>query len=242
MMSMLAKDTFKAKINLYEVPGYAEAIERFKNDDLKQLALKGLEIAPLQFWIMPAAMSKKVHHVSEHEIGQVTFDQTRGIYRVIKLGGKAYHTLRVCKFAEVFIEADDPEVRDWNGNIRAMKYGNELSPREQDIIRLCCLWHDIFSGGTGDEFDHARKRLDPYHPHYHRKEFEHLKPMVPAEEWELILEIISQHMWKWDDEIEIVKFHDVRKCRTVEEAYKFMKKYRMIRIVELADLIASRNI
>jgi len=206
------------------------------------LAETGLAIAPLQFWIMPAAMSIKVHHSSEHEIGEVKYDEVNKIYRVEKIGGKAFHTLRVCKFAEVFIEADDPAVKDWNGNIRVMKQGNELTPREQDIIRLCCLWHDIFSGGTGDQFDPARKKLDPYHPHYHREEFAHLKFMVPEEEWELILTIISQHMWKWDDEIEPMRFHDLKNSKSVSEAYDMMKKYRLIRIVELADLIASRNI
>lgn len=237
----LKGEEIKPKINIYEVPGFAEVLDRFKNSDLRDLAAIGLSIAPLQFWIMPASMSKNKHHVSEHEIGQVSFDEVRGLYRVEKVGGKAYHTLRVCKVAEIFMEADDPLVTDWQGNIKSYKAGNELTSREQDIVRLCCLWHDIFSGGTGDEFDFSRKKLDTYHPHYHRTEFAHLSKMVSEEEWELILYIISQHMWKWDDKIEPMKFHDMKKCRTVEEAYEMMKKYRLVRIVELSDLIASRN-
>lgn len=232
----------KRKINVFEIAEFREVLNRFNCSDLKKLAVTGLEIAPLQFWIMPASMSRKYHHVSEHDIGQIYYDNRDKLYHVQKLGGKAYHTVRVCRFAEIFLEADSPIVRDSQGSVKAIKLGNELSLREQDIVRLCCLWHDIFSGGTKDEFDFTRKHLDLYHPHYHRQEFAHLKHMVSDEEWELILTIIEQHMWKWDEKIEPMRFHDVKNCKTVEEAYQMMKKYRLIRIVELSDLIASQNI
>ena len=42
------------------VPQFSTVIrENFETDDFRKLAAAGLEAAPLQFWIMPAAMSKK---------------------------------------------------------------------------------------------------------------------------------------------------------------------------------------
>lgn len=233
----------KRKVDLKMVPYYSNIIdENFETEDFKKLATAGLEAAPLQFWIMPAAMSKKVHHSSEHGIGEVVYDEEKEIYVVNKIGGKAYHTLRVFDIAEIFMEADDPRVFDFQGNVKEWKYGNEMTERERDLIRTACLWHDIYSGGTGDEFDSKRRSMDKKHPHYHRTELAPLSVMVSVDEWELLMECIEQHMWKWDDNIEIMKFHDINKKETVKEAYEFIRKYRMIRIVELSDLIASRNI
>jgi len=231
----------KRKVDIKMVPHYSSAIDNFETEDFKRLAIAGLEAAPLQFWIMPAAMSKKVHHSSEHEIGEIEYDETKQLYYVKRIGGKAFHTLRVLDVAEIIMESDDPRVKDFQGNIKKWKYGNEMTERERDLIRTACLWHDIYSGGTGDEFDDQRKSLDKRHPHYHRTELASLSFMILVEEWELLMKCIEQHMWKWDD-IEIVKFHDIAKQKTVEEAYKFAKEYRIIKIVELSDLIASRNI
>lgn len=48
-------------------------------------------------------------------------------------------------------------------------------------------------------------------------------------------------MWKWDPEADIVKFHDVKDCPSVDEAYMYMNKYRIVRIVELSDMIAANT-
>lgn len=57
------------------------------------------------------------------------------------------------------------------------------------------------------------------------------------------LEITSKgYLSLWDEYIDIIKFHDIEKCKSVKEAHEFANKYRIIRIVEMSDLIASRNI
>jgi hypothetical protein len=236
------RDNLKRKVDINMVPEYSLVVNNFETEDFKKLAVAGLEAAPLQFWIMPAAMSKKVHHSSEHGIGEVEYDEVNKIHYVKKIGGKAFHTLRVLDIAEIFMEADDPRVRNFRGNVIDTKKGNEMTQRERDLIRTACLWHDIYSGGPGDEFNSKRRSMDKDHPHYHRTELASLSRMVSVEEWDLLLKCIEQHMWKWDNNIEIVKFHDIGKMKTVREAYEFAKEYRIIRIVELSDLIASRNI
>lgn len=233
----------KRKVDINMVPEYSQVINNFETEDFKKLAIAGLEAAPLQFWIMPAAMSKRVHHSSEHGIGEIEYDNENHLYIVKKIGGKAFHTLRVLDIAEIIMEADDPVVsRDFHGNIKKMVYGNEMTPREKDLIRTACLWHDIYSGGTEDEFDINRRYMDKNHPHYHRKELAPLSSMISIQEWDLLLKCIEQHMWKWDDKIDIMKFHDLKLKESVQEAYKFANEYRIVRIVELSDLIASRNI
>ena len=89
------------------VPHYSSAIDNFETEDFKRLAIAGLEAAPLQFWIMPAAMSKKVHHSSEHEIGEIEYDKTKQLYYVKRIGGKAFHTLRVLDVAEIIKASDN---------------------------------------------------------------------------------------------------------------------------------------
>mgnify|MGYP000882996590 CR=1 FL=1 len=230
------------KVDIKMVPQYSSVMDNFETEDFRKLVTAGLEAAPLQFWIMPAAMSKNVHHSSEHGLGEVEYDEVNKLYHVKRIGGKAFHTLRVLDIAEIFMEADDPRVFDFRGNVKKEKYGNEMSKRERDLIRTACLWHDIYSGGTEDEFDSNRRYMDKNHPHYHRTELAALCTMVSIEEWDLLLKCIEQHMWKWDDKIEIMRFHDMSKKGTVQEAYEFAKEYRIVRIVELSDLIASRNI
>ena len=111
------RDNLKRKVNINMVPEYSLVVNNFETEDFKKLAVAGLEAAPLQFWIMPAAMSKKVHHSSEHGIGEVEYDQVNKIHYVKKIGGKAFHTLRVLDIAEIFMEADDPRVRNFRGNV-----------------------------------------------------------------------------------------------------------------------------
>jgi hypothetical protein len=146
------RDNLKRKVNINMVPEYSLVVNNFETEDFKKLAVAGLEAAPLQFWIMPAAMSKKVHHSSEHGIGEIEYDGVNKIHYVKKIGGKAFHTLRVLDIAEIFMEADDPRVRNFRGNVIDTKKGNEMTQRERDLIRTACLWHDIYSGGPGDEF------------------------------------------------------------------------------------------
>lgn len=232
------------KVNIYNVPDFCTAMNNFETQEFKNLAIAGLEAAPLQFWIMPAAMRKNIHHSTEHGIGEVEYDEAKGIHCVNTIGGKAYHTIRVLKTAEIFLEADDPRVMDFHGKVTEMRMGNEMTRRERDLVRVACLWHDIFSGGPGDKFDSKRRGMDKDHPYYHKTEFAALKSIVTADEWELLIDAIQGHMWKWDAKTKdtMVRFHDMRNCSSVAEAYEMMKHYRIIRIVELSDLIASRDI
>lgn len=230
------------KIDIWQIPEMVEVLRKFETADIRKLAIAGLERAPLQFWIMPASMSKAVHHSTEHSIGEVIYDDKTGLNRVTKIGGKAFHTVRVVNYAEVMLEADHPPIQNFQGKIIEIKRGNELTVRERDLIRTACLWHDVFSGGTNDEFNPKRRGMDKYHPHYHATEFAYLANIIPTNEWELLVKIIKHHMWKWDDYVDIVKFHDMKECSSVEEAYQFMRRYRLIRIVELSDLLASKNL
>jgi hypothetical protein len=233
----------RKKINVMQIPDFAAALNTFQTKDIKELAIRGLEMAPLQFWIMPAAMRKGVHHPTEFGIGEVVWNEESKLNEVKSFGGKAFHTLRVLKFAEYFLETDDPAIKDWGGRITSMRYGNEMTARERDLIRCAVLWHDVFSGGTADEFDFKRKKMDPDHPFYHRTEFSSLSHLVSEDEWELLLLMIENHMWKWDKKegFEIIHFHDIANQGTVREAYKFANNYRMIRIVEMSDYLASRK-
>lgn len=232
--------TRERKVDVLNIPLFKEALKKFESDDIRSLAKRGLEIAPLQFWIMPASMNKLAHHTSEHGVGDICYSAEKDIHVVNVIGGKAYHTIRVFNIAEILLEADAPEVKDYNGNIKAYKYGNEFTSRERDIIRLACLWHDIFSGGTEDEFDTKRKGLDKNHSMYHRTEYDHLKVFVNEDEWALILDAIEMHMWKWFSK-DTVQFHAIKEMSTVEEAYAYMRRYRVIKLVEMADLIAANN-
>lgn len=231
------------KIDVMQIPEFAAALNEFQTEDIKVLCIKGLEAAPLQFWIMPAAMRKGVHHPSEFGIGEVEKDENSSLHVVKSFGGKAHHTLRVLRFANFFLETDDPAIKDWKGRIKRMRYGNEFTARERDLMRCAILWHDIYSGGTEDEFDSTRKRMDSYHPFYHRTELAHLSHLVSPEEWELLLAMIENHMWKWDknEDFEIIHFHDLKEQPTVEEAYRFANRYRMIRIVEMSDYLAAQR-
>ncbi len=230
------------RIDIWRIPEMVEVLECFDTKDIRELAVEGLERAPLQFWTMPASISKLFHHASEHEVGELEYNDSTGLYQVKKIGGKAYHTVRVVHYAEAMMEADQPAVTNFRGQVVATKPGNQFNPRERDLIRTACLWHDIFAGGTESDSYSKRRRTDPYHSHYHATEYAFLADLIPQDEWELLIEMISQHMWKWDKFVEVVKFHDMKRCSSVEEAYEFMRKYRMIRVVELSDLLASKNL
>lgn len=232
----------RRKIDIYTVPQFAGVLKQFETKDFKNLIIDALEVAPLQFWEMPASMRKGVHHESEHGIGSYFYDEEDELYVVESIGGKAFHTLRVLDVAEIKMEADDPRIMDWHGKVKETKFGNQMTNRERDLIRTACLLHDIYSGGTGDEFDSKRRSMDTFHPHYHKTELAHLSKYISADEWDLLIDCISQHMWKWDSNVEIIKFHDMENCKTVEEAYEFMRRYRIIKTVEESDLIASRTI
>lgn len=188
------------KVDLSTIPEFWDAVQKFENEDLRRLCIAGLETAPAAFWKIPGSFSTGVHNEKEHGWGETKLDPDTGLYLVMKIGGKAVHTLRVLAFAEIFLYAEEAEI--WNfqmTKVTAMRPGNELTSRERDIVRLCCLWHDIFSVGTIDDCAPGDfKAMDKKHPHYHRQEFEGFRDMVPASEWELILKIIGQHMWKWE--------------------------------------------
>ena len=237
------ENKLEKKIDIYKVPLFPKEIERFETNKFKSLIIEALEAAPLQFWIMPAAMRKNIHHDSEHGIGEVVYDEINKINLVKSIGGKAFHTLRVLDVAEIMMEADDLRVMDFmKRKVIAQKPGNEFTKEERDIIRAACLLHDIYSGGTEDEFNPKRRGMDSYHPHYHRSELSSLCRLISLDEWELLLDCIENHMWKWDKHKDPIKFHDIKSTASVEEAHKFANRYRMVKIVELSDLIASRQI
>lgn len=107
--------TLPRKINIYNVPEFCSVMDTYETEEFKKLAIAGLEAAPLQFWIMPAAMRKGVHDPCEHGTGEVQFDEVNNINYVKTIGGKAFHTLRVLDIAEIMMKTDDPRITDFRG-------------------------------------------------------------------------------------------------------------------------------
>jgi len=211
------------KIDLDSIPAFRDIIYNLKTEHWRQFAISVFtEICPKQFFVMPAAMSKGKHNISEYSYGKVEGN------KVVRMGGKAFHTLRVCDTLFKILETDSPEIKSYNKTTKYV-YGNEYTDTETDIMILAALCHDIYSGGTEEEFDSSRRTLDYYHPYYHRKTF--TKPQdIPEDEWETFLTIIENHMWKWSPR-EIVSFH----------SYEDKNKYRMIKNVELSDYLAAQR-
>lgn len=229
------------KINIMEVPEFGASVMSIKNSDIRNFTIAALEAAPLQFWIMPASTRSNIHHVSEHEEGSVM--QDGNLAKVQKIGGKAFHTLRVLKFAECQIETDRVAVvNQWTNVLKKNVPGNEYSDREEDIIRAACLLHDIYSGGTGDEYNAKARGMDKYHPHYHRTELDEILLLLPEKDRETLLQAIENHMWKYDEFKTPISFHHMKHMPTVEDAFAFASRYRIIKVVEISDYLAAQNI
>lgn len=233
-------ETKKEKVDLTTVPFLLDAINTFETEHWKQFALELFaKYTPKQFFILPASMSKRVHHETELSIGAFSLtDPTK----LVKMGGKYYHSYRVyLKLLEI-IEPDNPEVWDYKREkIIKYVYGNEYKPWEKDIMKLAALSHDIYSGGTEDEINPRRKHMDANHAHYHKTELLPLKRLVPEEEWNAYIMIVDNHMWKWDPERPTINFHEGKDKQTVEECYKHYSLYRLVKNVEMADYLASRR-
>lgn len=90
-----------------------EELCRIQDDEIRSLTKECLEKAPPHFWYRPASSSGKYHAPEENESG-----------------GLIVHTKRVCKVAEILIEA----------------WPNPIKP---DVIRSACALHDIRKYGDG---------------------------------------------------------------------------------------------
>ena len=162
----------------------------------------------------------------------------------IYVGGDFNHMTRVFSLAQVFLEADDPRIWDFR-RTKVVDYffGNEFTEAEESIILFACMLHDIFDGGPQDEFNWNRKGMDKEHPYYHREYFKPLTEYITEEEFDLLCTIIEAHMGKWGTRAKekFPRFDELKKMETVEDAYKFARVYRMVRIVQMSDLLASRD-
>lgn len=228
------------KVDLTTVPFLLDAINTFETEHWKQFALELFaKYTPKQFFVLPASMSQKKHHETELSVGEFSLTEPT---KLVKMGGKYYHSYRVyLKLLEI-IEPDNPEVWDYKGEkVVKYVYGNEYEKWEKDVMKLAALSHDIFSGGTEDEVNPKRKHMDKNHAHYHKTELLPLKKLVPEEEWNAYIMIVDNHMWKWDPEEPTVKFHEGKDKNSVNECYKHFALYRLVKNVELADYLASRR-
>lgn len=230
----------KEKVDLTTVPFLLEIIDTLETEHWKQFALELFaKYTPKQFYIMPASMSKNVHNETELDVGK--FDE-KDPKKLVKMGGKYYHSYRVYQQLLDILEPDSPEIWNWNRDkVVKYVYGNEYEPWERDAMKVAALSHDIFSGGTEDEFNPNRRRMDKNHAHYHKTELLPLKDLVPEEEWNAYILMVDNHMWKWDPLEPTIKFHEGRNKETVEECYEHYRLYRLVKNVELSDYLASRR-
>ena len=191
----LISETKTEKVDLTTVPFLLDAINTLETKHWKQFALELFaKYTPKQFFVLPASMSKKKHHETELAVGEFSATEPT---KLIKMGGKYYHSYRVfLKLLEI-IETDNPEVWDYKGEkIVKYVYGNEYEPWERDVMKVAALSHDIYSGGIGDKVNPRRKYMDKNHAHYHKKELLPLKKLVPEKEWDIYIMIVDNHMWK----------------------------------------------
>ena len=226
------------KVDIDTVPFLREAINNLKTSHWRKFAIELFsKYTPKQFYIMPASMKKGVHNETEHTTGYFDLNDTK---KLVLMGGKCYHSIRVYEMAKNIIDTDAAEIWDFKKTkVTDYVYGNEYSDAENDIILVAALSHDIFSGGTDDEFNYKRKSLDKMHPYYHKEALLPIKDIVPNDEWELYIRAVQDHMWKWSPNPLQSKFHDGKKIS--EEAYKFYSEYRVIKTVEIADYLGSRK-
>lgn len=226
------------KIDIKTVPFLLDCINSLETEHWKKFSIELFsKYTPRQFYILPASLSLNVHNETELSWGE--FDTTNP-KKLVKMGGKYYHSYRVYQKLLDIIEPDEPEVWRKDKVIKYV-YGNEYEPWEKDVMKVAALSHDIYSGGVGDEFNPKRKKMDINHAHYHKTELLPLKSLVPEEEWDIYIMIVDNHMWKWDPSEPEIKFHEGKKKETVEDCYKHYKIYRLVKNIELADYLASRR-
>lgn len=226
------------KVDISSVPYLLDELKKIKTDRWKKFAIELFsKYCPRQFFIMPAAMRKGVHNEVEHTIGE--WDLKDKI-KIKQVGGKYWHSIRVAQYVDYIIETDSAEIWDFNKTkVINYVYGNEYLDYEEDIMRIAALSHDIYSGGVEDEFNSKRKSMDKEHPYYHRKELESLKKIVGEQEFELYLNVVENHMWKWSIKEPTISFDDGKEIDN--KAYEFYRKYRLVKNMELSDYLASKK-
>lgn len=202
-----------------------------------------VDYAPLSFWEIPAAFASNCHNESEKEIGELVLNGEE--YTVMKLGGKAWHTLRVVNIARNIIDSDDEIIWDYMRTKEKGRFeGSNMPSLYADICIAACILHDIFSLSEGLEWRDSKHRgMDKEHPYYHREELADVaKKYLSNSIWDLMLTAIESHMWKWSTRPEVIpRRRSMLSMKTVEDAYLFSEMYRVIEIVHIADLIAAQR-
>lgn len=236
--AQVCKVTDVEKIDLTTVPMFYTAINALYTEHWKKFAIELFsKLCPKQFFIMPATMGKTKHNIVELSYGKFN-DENPCILE--KMGGKCFHSIRVYEAICTLLEPDKAEIKDFKGITKDYKYGNEFEKWEEDMLKVAALAHDIYSGGTSDEFDYSRKRLDVNHPYYHRKELASISHILPDNEWNAFLKCIENHMWKWSPKECDIYFKDGLALPECEKD-NFYHLYRMVKNLEIADYFASRR-
>lgn len=219
---------------------FNKALRLIKDENIRKFTYYALtEYAPLSFWEIPAAFAANCHNESEKAIGEVQNNT------VIKIGGKAWHTLRVVNNTFAILDADDEIIWDFmRKNPKGEFKGCSLPNIYVDVAISAALLHDIYSLCEGLDWKERKHRgMDKEHPYYHRTD---LKPLadkyLPSDLWEFLLIVIESHMWKWSPHPErIPRLDNILNMPSVDSAYDFIKMYNVIKAVQLADLLAAQK-
>lgn len=224
------------KIELQSIPMFNLAIQTLKTEHWRKFAIELFtKYCPKQFFVMPATMGKFAHDIVELSYGAYSETEPN---KIVRIGGKAFHTIRVYENICTLLEPDSPEIKDFSGKVKTYIYGNEYADWEADMLKVAALAHDIYSGGTGDDFDFTRKKLDVDHPYYHRTELAPISNILPENEWNDFLVCIENHMWKWSPKPTTICFNDGKKA---EDKDAFYSLYRKVKDLETADYIAAQR-
>ena len=231
-----------ARVTLEEQ--YKKVLYFIKDENIRKFTYLALvDYAPLSFWEIPAAFSAACHNESEKAIGEVILNGEE--YTVMKLGGKAWHTLRVVSIAKNIIEADEEIIWDFmKRNEKGRFIGSDMNQLYADICIASCILHDIFSLCEGLEWrDKKHRGMDKNHPYYHRTELADIaKRWLSPSVWEVMLVAIESHMWKWSPNPDnIPRRRSMLSMESVEDAYNFSEMYRVIEVVHIADLLAAQK-
>ena len=231
-----------ARVSLEEQ--YKKVLYFIKDENIRKFTYFALvDYAPLSFWEIPAAFSAACHHESEKIIGEVV--ENGDGYTVTKLGGKAWHTLRVVNIAKTIIESDEEKIWDYRKTtVKGIFAGNEMHSLYADVCIASCILHDIFSLTEGLEWRNTKHRgMDKNHPYYHRTELDELaKRFLSKQVWDFMLRAIESHMWKWSPNPDVIpRRRSMLSVKSVKEAYDFSELYRVIEYVHIADLLAAQS-
>jgi hypothetical protein len=223
---------------------YKKALYFIEDENIRKFVYFALvDYAPLSFWEIPAAFSAACHNETEKAIGEIVVNGDE--HCVVKLGGKAWHTLRVLNIAKTIIESDEEKIWDFRKTtVKGHFVGNEMHSLYADICYASCLLHDIYSLCEGLEWRNAKHRgMDKEHPYYHRTDLDELaKRFLSKDVWDFMLKAIESHMWKWSPKPEVIpRRRSMLSLNSVEQAYNFSEMYRVIEYVHIADLIAAQK-